>query len=94
MADTLVACPHTDGLILVVASETTTRPAVSRAIDQIGGVGGRVTGAVLNRVNLKRNAYYYSQYYGEYYRSYYAESPSGLGTRPVGKIRRIDRSSA
>ena len=40
------------------------------------GVGGKVIGVVLNKVNLERNSYYYSQYYGEYYRSYYAEKDS------------------
>jgi polysaccharide biosynthesis transport protein len=73
MADTPVLCPFVDGVILVVASEASGRPAVQRAIDQLAGVGGTVIGAVLNKVDLKRNSYYYSQYYGEYYRSYYAD---------------------
>ena len=93
MADTAVACPHADGLLLVVAAESTPRPAIGRAIDQILSVGGKVLGAVLNRVNLQRNAYYYSQYYGEYYRSYAAET-AGTIRRDSSKIRRIDRSSA
>jgi len=73
MADTPVMCPFVDGVILVVASEASSRPAVQRAIDQLAGVGGTVIGAVLNKVDLKRNSYYYSQYYGEYYRSYYSD---------------------
>ena len=73
MADTPVMCPFVDGVILVVASEASSRPAVQRAIDQLAGVGGTIIGAVLNKVDLKRNSYYYSQYYGEYYRSYYAD---------------------
>ena len=47
-----------------------------RAIEQVQGVGGKVLGVVLNKVNLERNSYYYSQYYGEYYRNYYAEGVS------------------
>jgi capsular exopolysaccharide synthesis family protein len=88
MADTPVLCPFVDGIILVVASEGSTRPAIQRAVDQLAGVGGTVTGAVLNKVDLKRNSYYYSQHYGEYYRSYYAdeETPkkavAGGGPRP------------
>lgn len=73
MADTPVLCPFVDGVILVVASEASGRPAVQRAVDQLSSVGGTVIGAVLNKVDLKRNSYYYSQYYGEYYRSYYAD---------------------
>jgi succinoglycan biosynthesis transport protein ExoP len=76
MADTPVLCPFVDGIILVVASEASTRPAIQRAIDQLSSVGGTITGAVLNKVDLKRNSYYYSQYYGEYYRSYYSEAES------------------
>ena len=72
MADTPVVCPFTDGLVLVVGAESTTRPSIQRAIDQVQSVGGKLIGVVLNKVNLERNSYYYSQYYGEYYRSYYS----------------------
>jgi capsular exopolysaccharide synthesis family protein len=87
MADTPVLCPYVDGVILVIASEASSRPAVQRSVDQLAGVGGSVIGAVLNKVDLKRNSYYYSQYYGEYYRSYYAEPESrpvvAAGPRPI-----------
>jgi capsular exopolysaccharide synthesis family protein len=89
MADTPVLCPFVDGVILVVASEASHRPAVQRAIDQLSSVGGSVIGAVLNKVDLKRNSYYYSQYYGEYYRSYYADAAEpkravvAAGPRPI-----------
>jgi succinoglycan biosynthesis transport protein ExoP len=87
MADTPVLCPHVDGVIVVVASEASSRPAVQRAIDQLASVGGTVIGAVLNKVDLKRNSYYYSQNYGEYYRSYYAEEEPrravSSGPRPI-----------
>jgi len=73
MADTPVLCPAVDGIVLVVAAETSGRPAVHRAVDQVTSVGGKIIGVVLNKVDLERNAYYYGQYYGEYYRSYYAE---------------------
>jgi capsular exopolysaccharide synthesis family protein len=73
MADTPVLCPLVDGIVLVVGAEVSGRPHIQRAVDQIQGVGGKVIGVVLNKVNLERNSYYYSQYYGEYYRSYYAE---------------------
>jgi len=73
MADAPVLCSLVEGVVLVLAAEVATKPAVMRAIDQVLSVGGKVTGVVLNKVNLERNSYYYSQYYGEYYRSYYAE---------------------
>jgi capsular exopolysaccharide synthesis family protein len=76
MADAPVLCSIAQGVVLVLAAEVATKPAVMRAVDQVASVGGKVIGVVLNRVNLERNAYYYSQYYGEYYRSYYAEGAS------------------
>jgi capsular exopolysaccharide synthesis family protein len=95
MADTPVLCSLVEGVVLVLAAEVATKPAVMRAIDQVRGVGGKVTGVVLNRVNLERNSYYYGQYYGEYYRSYYAEgtaagrasseAPRKPGPRPIAR---------
>jgi succinoglycan biosynthesis transport protein ExoP len=76
MADTPVLCPLVEGVILVVGAEVSGRPTLQRAIDQIVGVGGKIVGVVLNKVNLERNSYYYGQYYGEYYRAYYAEGSS------------------
>jgi capsular exopolysaccharide synthesis family protein len=82
MADTPVLCPLVDGVVLVIGAEISGRPAIERALDQIGGVGGKITGVVLNKVDLERNSYYYGQYYGEYYRSYYAEGAGRPGGRP------------
>src|SRR5262245_20564602 len=76
MADTPVLCPFADGLVLVVWAENSGRPAVKRALDQVHRVGGKLTGVVLNKVDLNRNAYYYGQYYGEYYRKYYGSDSS------------------
>ncbi len=75
MADTPVLASVVEHVVLVLAAEVATRPSVARAIDQVNGVGAKVVGVVLNKVNLERNSYYYSQNYGEYYRSYYAEGP-------------------
>jgi capsular exopolysaccharide synthesis family protein len=95
MADTAVLASVVEGVVLVLAADSTPKPTVVRALDQIQSVGGRVVGVILNRVNLERNSYYYSQYYGEYYRSYYAEggtkassneprrSTSRAGARPA-----------
>ena len=76
MPDAPVLCPLVEGVVLVLAAEVATKPSVQRALDQVRGVGGKVIGVVLNRVNLQRNSFYYSQYYGEYYRNYYKEGPA------------------
>jgi len=57
-------------------------------------VGGKVTGVVLNKVNLERNSYYYSQNYGEYYRSYYAEGTSGRPSTAVAPRKSAPRPPA
>jgi len=88
MADAPVLCSIADGVVMVLAAEVATRPAVTRAIDQLRSVGGRLTGVVLNRVNLERNSYYYGQYYGEYYRSYYAEGTAAAGRTAAEPTRR------
>jgi Mrp family chromosome partitioning ATPase len=86
MADTPVLAPMTDGLIMVMRAEATNAQSVLRAADQLAGVGGKVLGAVLNRVDLRRNAYYYSQYYGEYYRNYYSEDERKKKRPPTARI--------
>jgi capsular exopolysaccharide synthesis family protein len=91
MADAAVLCPQVEGVVLLVAAEGPTKPAVARAIDQIQGVGGKVLGVVLNKVNLQRNSYYYSQYYGEYYRSYYAEGTGYAKREQPERTRRSAR---
>ena len=39
-----------------------------------GGARGRIVGAILNRVDIKHNPYYYSQYYRPEYSDYYQKT--------------------
>ncbi len=94
MADAPVLCPLVDGVVLVIAAESASKPAVMRAVDQVQSVGGKIVGLVLNKVNLERNSYYYSQYYGEYYRSYYAESAAKGSSVEVAPRRPASRPPA
>ena len=87
LADAAVVCPMVDGVVLVVAGESTRKPQVERAIEQVQSVGGKILGVVLNKVNLQSDPYYYSQHYGEYYRSYYAEG-KGYGETATAQRRR------
>jgi succinoglycan biosynthesis transport protein ExoP len=90
MADTSVLSPLMDGIAVVVGAESSSRPAVQRALDQIRSVNGHLIGVILNKVNFERNSYYYGQYYGEYYRSYYADRPEGPRTSSAD-ARRVRR---
>jgi len=60
------------GVLFVIGSEMTSRGVAQRALEQLTAAQGRTIGAVLNRVDLKRDAYYYSQYYRREYTKYYA----------------------
>jgi capsular exopolysaccharide synthesis family protein len=81
MADAPVLSSVVDGVVMVVWSEHCSRPALKRALEQVRVVEARLAGVVLNKVDLRRNAYYYGQYYGEYYRRYYAEGEAAALAR-------------
>jgi Mrp family chromosome partitioning ATPase len=55
----------------------TSRHAAKRALEQLEHAQARFVGAVLNRVDLQGNAYYYSKYYRREYTEYYAKSSLG-----------------
>jgi Mrp family chromosome partitioning ATPase len=54
----------------------TSHHAARRALEQLEHAGAKFVGAVLNRVDLKHNAYYYSQYYRREYTAYYEQAAS------------------
>ncbi len=61
-------------VLFVVGAEMTSRHAAKRALDQLEQVNAKFVGAVLNRVELERHAYYYSPYYRRQYTTYYSKS--------------------
>jgi capsular exopolysaccharide synthesis family protein len=76
VTDAVVLSPLVSGIVFVVGSETTRRPQAARALEILTSGGSRLLGAVLNRVDLKRNRYYYRRYYGYQNRNYYFTSPA------------------
>ena len=64
-----------DANLLVVRSGHTSRNAVSQSLELIDRVGGRVTGVVLNDVNLADYAQNYYYTYHSYEYGTYAEEP-------------------
>ena len=77
VTDATVIAHVAHGVLYVVRSEDTSRHAASAALDQLCGARAKFLGAVLNRVNVARNAYYYSHYYRHAYTDYYApETPA------------------
>jgi len=59
------------GMVFVVGAEMTNRHTARRAVDQLRRGEARFVGAVLNRVDLKHQGYYYSHYYRREYAQYY-----------------------
>jgi Mrp family chromosome partitioning ATPase len=59
------------GVLFVVAAEQTMGPIAVNALDQLDGANATFVGAVLNRVDLERNAFFYSSYYRAEYGKYY-----------------------
>ncbi|MPY86443.1 MAG: polysaccharide biosynthesis tyrosine autokinase [Luteitalea sp.] len=73
VTDAAVLAHQATGVLFVIGSEMTGRGAAKAALDQIDAAKGRHLGAVLNKVNLRKNSYYYSHYYRREYESYYRQ---------------------
>ena len=74
VADATIVAHVVTGVLFVVGAEMTNRRAADVALEQLTQANARFAGAVLNRVNLVRNSYYYSQYYRREYAKYYQQA--------------------
>ena len=74
VTDAAIAASSASGIVFVVGAEMTSRQAAKAAIDQLQRGRPSFVGAVLNRVELERNAYYYSSYYRREYGQYYHQA--------------------
>jgi capsular exopolysaccharide synthesis family protein len=71
VVDAAVAAHLTTGVLFVVGAEMTNRYAAKTALDQLENARAKFVGAVLNRVEVEKNKYYYSNYYRKEYSAYY-----------------------
>jgi capsular exopolysaccharide synthesis family protein len=76
VTDAAVVAHSVSRVLFVACAEMTNRHSARQAIEQIEGTHGHFLGAVLNKVDLDRNAYYYSRYYRRGYHHYYGQSSS------------------
>jgi succinoglycan biosynthesis transport protein ExoP len=71
VTDPMVIASFASGVIFVIGAEMTSRYAAQAALQQLHQGRARVIGAILNRVQLDKNGYYYSRYYKREYGAYY-----------------------
>jgi polysaccharide biosynthesis transport protein len=72
VTDPVILSTKTDGTILVLRSQKTTRPVLKRAVEILSHSPGRKLGFVINGMDTKSVEYYYSYgYYGD--NKYYGE---------------------
>ncbi|MCM3880909.1 MAG: polysaccharide biosynthesis tyrosine autokinase [Vicinamibacterales bacterium] len=74
VTDAVIIAPWVSGVVFIIGSEMTQRRLAERAIETLNTSRPHLLGAVLNRVDIVRNKYYYSRYYGYKYKNYYVKS--------------------
>ncbi|HZR26224.1 MAG TPA: polysaccharide biosynthesis tyrosine autokinase [Vicinamibacterales bacterium] len=72
VADASTIAHSVTAVVFVVGAEMPSVHAAAKAVEQLDNVRAKFAGAVLNRVDLQRQAYYYSHYYRHEYSRYYA----------------------
>jgi capsular exopolysaccharide synthesis family protein len=76
VADAAIVAHLATGVVFVVGADMTARQGAKAAIEQLDHARARFVGAVLNRVELDKNPYYYAKYYRREYSSYYVAAPA------------------
>ena len=62
------------GVIFVVGAEMTSKGAAKAALEQLDSAKAKYVGGILNRVDVRRNPYYYARHYRREYSNYYAKA--------------------
>jgi capsular exopolysaccharide synthesis family protein len=71
VTDAVVLSPRADAIVLVIRSGQTTKQALRRSRDVLMQVNAKVSGVLLNAVDLSSpDYYYYYEYQGKYARYY------------------------
>ena len=69
VVDAVVAAQACDGAVIVIESGLVSHKAAQKTLAQLRKSGCSILGAVLNKVDIKKDKYYFSYYkkYGDYY---------------------------
>jgi Mrp family chromosome partitioning ATPase len=71
VTDASVIAHGAGGVLFVVSADQTSRPAAIKALEQLDVATPNFLGAVLNQVDVKRNAYFYAPYVRREHAEYY-----------------------
>jgi polysaccharide biosynthesis transport protein len=72
VTDAAVVAHRATGVLFVIAADATSRQAAQTALDHLEHAHAKFLGAVLNRVDIERDSYYYARYYRKDYANYYS----------------------
>ena len=86
VTDAVVMSTRADAVVLVIRSGQTTKQALRRARDILMQVNAKVSGVLLNAVDLRSpDYYYYYEYQGKYGNRYYREDDLTALEEPAPK---------
>lgn len=70
VTDASVIAHSATGVVFVVGAEMTSKGSARSALEQLDSAKAKYVGGILNRVNVRRNHYYYSRHYRREYQNY------------------------
>ncbi len=77
VADATIIAHLATSVVFVIGADMTDATSARSALDRLVATQGRVAGAVLNRVQLRRHSYYYARYYDRADERYYVQRAGG-----------------
>jgi capsular exopolysaccharide synthesis family protein len=86
VTDASILASLVDGVIMVVYVGHANRKAAIRAKQQLDSIGAKIFGVVLNRLNLKKDGYYYYSYYRYYRYGDYQQKEERQGKEPDNRV--------
>ncbi len=74
VTDASVIAHSATGVVFVVGAEMTSKGAAKAALEQLDSAKAKYVGGILNRVDVRRNPYYYARHYRREYQTYYTNA--------------------
>lgn len=73
VTDASIIAHGATGVVFVVGSEMTHKGSAKAALEQLDSAKAKYIGGILNRVDVRRNSYYYNRYFKKDYQAYYTK---------------------